>query len=131
MRSRILERAPQRRVADQELRVRVLVERNLPRLGKQDAGEHDGGRALGRDRDERMRSSGIGETSWIESTAPSEETQSRGSTFRRSAFRAHSIDGIGATSTSPASSFRASSVGTPLTSSTSASSRWKTGAMFT
>ena len=80
---------------------------------------------------ERIRSIGIGETSWIESTAPSEETQSRGSTFSRSAFRAHSIDGIGATSTSPARSFRASSVGTPLTSSTSASSRWKTGAMFT
>ena len=61
----------------------------------------------------RICSSGIGETSWIESTAPSEETQSRGRSRSRSAFRAHSIDGIGATSTSPASSARASSVGTP------------------
>ncbi len=80
---------------------------------------------------ERMSSIGFGETSWIESTAPSDDTQSLGSRRSLSALRAHSIDGIGATSTSPASSLRASSVGTPDTSSTSASSRWKTGAMFT
>jgi hypothetical protein len=78
-----------------------------------------------------ISSTGLGDTSWIESTAPSEETQSRGRSRSRSAFRAHSMDGIGATSTSPASSFRESSTGTPETSSISASSRWKTGAMFT
>ena len=79
----------------------------------------------------RISSIGLGETSWIESTAPSDETQRRGRRRRRSALRAHSMDGIGATSTSPARSFFASSTGTPWTSWTSASSRWKTGAMFT
>ncbi len=79
----------------------------------------------------RIWSIGFGETSWIESTAPSEETHRRGRRRRRSALRAHSMDGIGATSTSPARSFFASSTGTPWTSCTSASSRWKTGAMFT
>ena len=62
----------------------------------------------------RTCSSGSFDTSWIESTAPSEDTQSRGRSRSRSAFRAHSIDGIGATSTSPASRRRARSVGTPL-----------------
>ena len=80
---------------------------------------------------ERIRSIGIGETSWIESTAPSDETQSRGSTFSRSAFRAHSIDGDRRHVDLAGEQLPASSVGTPLTSSTSASSRWKTGAMFT
>src|SRR5690349_20118079 len=70
-------------------------------------------------------------TSWIESTAPSEETHSRGSSRSASAWRAYSIDEIGATSISPSSSIRLSSVGTPVTSSTSYSSRWKTGAMLT
>ena len=79
----------------------------------------------------RTCSSGLRATSWIESTAPSEETQSRGSRRSRSALRAYSIEEIGARSSSPASSRAFSSVGTPCTSSTSASSRWKTGAMFT
>ena len=60
-------------------------------------------------------------TSWIESMAPSEETQSRGRIRSRSWFRAYSMDGIGAMSISPSSSIRLSSVGTPTTSSTSAS----------
>ena len=67
----------------------------------------------------------------MESTAPSEETHSLGSSRRCSAFRAYSMEGIGATSTRPSSSSRLSSVGTPATSSTSASSAKKTGAMFT
>ena len=79
----------------------------------------------------RTCSSGVFETSWIESTAPSDETQSRGSMRRRSALRAYSIDEIGAMSSSPASSCPFSAVGTPCTSSTSASSRKKTGAMLT
>jgi hypothetical protein len=80
---------------------------------------------------DRTCSSGFRETSWIESTAPSEDTHSRGRMRSRSACRAYSIDEIGARSISPSSSRRLSSVGTPATSSTSASSRWKTGAMFT
>ena len=54
----------------------------------------------------RMRSSGVEETSWIESTAPSDETQSRGSSSSESALRAYSIEEIGAVSTSPASEAR-------------------------
>ena len=71
----------------------------------------------------RTCSSGTRETSWIESTAPSEETQSRGRIRSVSAWRAYSIDEIGARSISPATSRRLRSVGTPCTSSTSASSR--------
>ncbi len=71
---------------------------------------------------ERTWPNGIRVTSWIESIAPSEETHTRGRIRRRSAFRAYSIDGIGAMSISPSSSMRLSSVGTPDTSSTSASS---------
>ena len=63
---------------------------------------------------ERTCPNGIRVTSWIESTAPSDETQRRGRIRRRSAFRAYSIDGIGAMSSSPASSMRLSSVGTPV-----------------
>jgi hypothetical protein len=80
---------------------------------------------------DRTRASGLCVTSWIDSTAPSEDTQSRGSIRRRSALRAYSIEEIGARSHSPSSRARLSSVGTPTSSSTSASSRWKTGAMFT
>ena len=80
---------------------------------------------------ERTWPSGARVTSWIESTAPSDETQSRGRRRSRCAFRAYSIDEIGATSISPARSIRLSSVGTPVTSSTSCVSRWKTGAMLT
>ena len=40
---------------------------------------------------EAICSIGFGETSWIESTAPSEETHSRGSTLSRSAFRRLSL----------------------------------------
>ena len=57
--------------------------------------------------------------SWIESTAPSVETHSRGSSESVPALRAYSIDEIGATSISPAISIRLSSVGTPVTCSTS------------
>ena len=71
---------------------------------------------------ERTWPNGSRVTSWIESTAPSDETHTRGRIRRRSAFRAYSIDGIGAMSISPSSSIRLSSVGTPETSSTSASS---------
>jgi len=42
----------------------------------------------------RTCSSGLRETSWIESTAPSEATQSRGSNRSLSACRAYSIDEI-------------------------------------
>jgi hypothetical protein len=80
---------------------------------------------------ERTCSSGSRETSWIESTAPSEETHNRGRMRRRSAWRAYSIEEMGARSSSPARRRAFSSVGTPGTSSTSASSRKKTGAMFT
>ncbi len=79
---------------------------------------------------DRIASSGSFETSWIESTAPSEETQSRGRSSSVSAWRAYSIEEIGAASISPATRRRLSSVGTPATSSYSASTRKKTGAMF-
>ena len=79
----------------------------------------------------RIRPSEMRVTSWIESTAPSDETQSRGSSRSRGAFRAYSIDEMGATSISPSRSMRLSVVGTPVTSSTSCLSRWKTGAMLT
>ena len=49
----------------------------------------------------RISSSGTLETSWIESTAPSLETQRRGSRSSVSAWRAYSIDEIGAASSSP------------------------------
>ena len=80
---------------------------------------------------ERTRPSDIRVTSWIESTAPSDETQSRGRSRSESAWRAYSIDEIGAMSSWPSSRSRLSSVGTPVISSTSYSSRWKTGAMLT
>ena len=80
---------------------------------------------------ERICGNGIRETSWIESTAPSDETHRRGRIRSDAAWRAYSIDEIGARSSSPSSSIRLSSVGTPLISSTSAFRRWKTGAMFT
>ena len=71
----------------------------------------------------RTCSSGLRDTSWIESTAPSDATQRRGSRRSLSALRAYSIDEIGAVSSSPSISIRFSSVGTPWTSSTSASTR--------
>ena len=71
----------------------------------------------------RTCSIGTRETSWIESTAPSDETQSRGRMRNRSASRAHAIDEIGARSSSPPTSRAFSAVGTPVTSSTSWSSR--------
>ena len=61
-------------------------------------------------------------TSWMESIAPSDETQSRGRIRKRSELRAYSMDGIGAMSISPSSNILVSSVGTPTISSTSASS---------
>ena len=51
MRGRILERTPESCVADQELRVRRLVEGHVARVRKQDPSEHDRRRALGRDPD--------------------------------------------------------------------------------
>ena len=80
---------------------------------------------------ERIERSGAFDTSWIESTAPSDETQTRGRIRRSAAWRAYSIDEIGARSTLPSRSAWFSSVGTPGTSSTSASSSKKSGAMFT
>ena len=79
----------------------------------------------------RMRASGVFEINWIDSTAPSLDTHSRGSSRSVSALRAYSIDEIGATSSSPAINCLLSAVGTPTISSTFASSRKKTGAMFT
>src|SRR5436305_13985193 len=79
----------------------------------------------------RTCSSGVFDTSWIESTAPSDETQSRGRMRSVAAWRAYSIDEIGAMSSSSAISCRFSAVGTPCTSCASASRRKKTGAMFT
>src|SRR5918995_314806 len=78
-----------------------------------------------------MRSSGTRETSWIESTAPSEDTQRRGKMRSRSACRAYSIEEIGARSISPSSKRAFRSVGTPAISSTSASRSKKSGAMLT
>ena len=80
---------------------------------------------------DRTRPRGTRSTSWIESTAPSDETQSRGRRRSWSALRAYSIDEIGAMSSSPSSSSGSARSGTPTTSSTSYSSRWKTGAMLT
>jgi hypothetical protein len=71
----------------------------------------------------RTCSSGLRETSWIESIAPSEATHSRGSSRSRSALRAYSIEEIGAVSSSPPSSSSLRAVGTPCTSSTSAATR--------
>ena len=80
---------------------------------------------------ERTWSSGVRVISWIESTAPSADTHRRGSSRSLSAFRAYSIDDIGATSISPASSIAFSSVGTPGTSTMSTPDRSKNaGAML-
>ncbi len=49
VRRRVLEGAAKRRVADQELRVGLLAERNEHRVGQEHLGENDRGRALGRD----------------------------------------------------------------------------------
>ena len=51
MRRRVLERALQRRVADQQLRVGLLAERDVLGLGQQHLRQHDRRRALRRDRD--------------------------------------------------------------------------------
>ena len=80
----------------------------------------------------RTCSSGVRETSWIESTAPSDETQSRGSRRRRVGV-ARVLDrgdrrDVELAREEPRVERRS---GTPCTSSTSASSRKKTGAMFT
>ena len=48
MRRRVLERALQRGVADQQRRVGLLAERNVLGLGQQHLRQHDRGRALGR-----------------------------------------------------------------------------------
>ena len=52
MRRRVLERGLQRGVADQELRVRRLSQRHMPRVGKQHLRQHD--------RRRRLRSHGDG-----------------------------------------------------------------------
>ena len=52
MRRRVLEGRLERRVADQQLRVGVLAERDLLGLGQQHLGKHDGRRRLRRDRDD-------------------------------------------------------------------------------
>ncbi len=71
----------------------------------------------------RTCSSGFLDTSWMDSTAPSDATQRRGSSRSLSALRAYSIDEMGAVSSSPSISSRFNSVGTPSTSSTSVSTR--------
>ena len=105
VRRRVLERglrAPRRRSAASRRPPRRAAR---ARLGQQHLRQHDRRRGLsGVTATVRTCSSGVFETSWIESTAPSDETQSRGSRRSRSALRAYSIDEIGATSSSPASS---------------------------
>ncbi len=51
----------------------------------------------------RTCSSGLRDTSWIESTAPSDATHRRGSSLSLSALRAYSIDEMGAVSSWPSS----------------------------
>ena len=51
VRRRVLERGLERRVADQELCLRVLTQGNLLGVGEEHARQHDRGRGLGRDRD--------------------------------------------------------------------------------
>ena len=92
---RVLEGAAKRRVADQELRVRLLAERHEDGVGQQDRVSTTEVALSGVTATESTCSSGARETSWIESTAPSEETQSRGRMRSRSALRAYSIEEIG------------------------------------
>jgi hypothetical protein len=51
VRRRVLERRLERRVADQQRRVRLLAERHVPRLREQHLGQDDGRGRLGRDGD--------------------------------------------------------------------------------
>ena len=55
---------------------------------------------------ERICGNGVRETIWIESTAPSDETHMRGRIRSEAAWRAYSIDEIGARSSCPSSSIR-------------------------
>ena len=133
---RIGKRALERRVPDQELRVgaalaELRIERHLCRVGQQTFVSTTEVALSGVTATERIWVNGSFETSWIDSTAPSEETHIRGRIRSDDAWRAYSIEEIGATSSCPSSSLAFNSVGTPVTSSTSATSRWKTGAMFT
>ena len=106
MRRRVLERALQRRVADQQLRVGLLAERHGSRRSGSSTFVSTTEVALsGVTATERTRPSGMRVTSWIESTAPSDETQSaRQEPQRGRRCRAYSIDEIGAMSISPSSS---------------------------
>ena len=99
---RILEGGLQRGVADQQLRLRVLAERHQLCIGERTRVRTTDVADSGVTATVRIRSSGDFEISWIDSTAPSLETQRRGSSLSESAFRAYSIDEIGATSSSPA-----------------------------
>ena len=123
VRGRILERGLQRRVADQELRVGLLAERHVLGLRQQHLRQHDRGRGLGRDRDRAHLLERLARDELDRVHRPFRAHAQTRQQPQRSAFRAYSIDEIGATSSSPASTRRLSSVGTPWISSTSASSR--------
>ena len=128
------ERALQRGIPDQELRVGVrrLDERDEARR----AGEApSSGRPRSRSRaSPRPSPPGRGgRATRAGSSPPHPPTRRTGgaSAAGGSHCRAYSIDEIVATSTSPARSSRLSSAGMPTTSSTSWVRRWKTGAMLT
>ena len=105
MRRRVLERAPQRGVADQQLRVGLLLERDVLGVREQHLRRaRRRSRSPASPRPSAPARAACRETSWIESTAPSDETQSRGRMRSLSALRAYSIDEIGARSSSPSSS---------------------------
>ena len=132
VRGRVLERALQRGVADQQPRVGLLAERDVPGLGQQHLAS---ARPRSRSRASRRRS------------APARAACARraGSSRRRPRRRRRAAAAAAAgrrdarTRSRRSARGRArrpssrafSSVGTPCTSSTSASSRKKTGAMFT
>ena len=131
VRRRILEGALQRGVADEQRGVGLFLEGEDLGVREQHPREHDGGGALGRDGDRPHATEGHAahELDRVDGSL-GRDAQPRQES-KRSAFRAYSIDEIGAMSSWPSSSIRFSSVGTPATSSTSYSSRWKTGAMLT
>ena len=104
MRRRILEGTAESRVADQELRVRLLVRAARPASGQQDLVSTtevalSGVTATESDALERHCARRAGSSR----PRPPRRRRAAGRSCRRSALRAHSIDGIGATSTSPAS----------------------------
>ena len=112
MRRRVLERALQRLVADQELRVGLLLERDVLDVRQQHLREHDRGRALGRHRHARIAGTGPRHELDRVDRALGGDAHAR-QDRSDAAWRAYSIDEIGARSSWPSSSIRFSSVGTP------------------